>query len=115
MSRVYIKRNYFRHAVLVINITHIIVTRYIHCISHSFFYSPCSTTCFIDARMDFNLYPIVCPLGGVTCFVEHKLARNHVFFYKFRKKTNPCVYVYAYTEQTDVWCNMKACVVFILL
>ena len=23
-----------------------------------------------------------------------------------------CVYLYAYTEQNAVWCNMKACIVF---
>ena len=29
------------------------------------------------------------------------------------EKIMPCVYTYAFTEQTAVWCNMKARVVFI--
>ena len=70
MSRVDIKRIYFRHAVLVINITNIMVTRWIHCRSHSFFYTLCITTCFRDARHGFNIYSILCPLGGATCSVE---------------------------------------------
>ena len=78
-----------------------------------FFYTPCTTTCFTDARMDLNLYSIVCPLGGVT-FLWTKLARNHVFI-SLGKNQSVRLCTYAYTEQTAVWCNMKARVVFILL
>ena len=42
-----------------------------------------------------------------------KLARNHVFI--SLGKNQSVRFMYAYTEQTAVWCNMKARVVFILL
>ena len=42
-----------------------------------------------------------------------KLARNHVFISLGKKPIR--AFMYAYTEQTAVWCNMKARVVFILL
>ena len=61
---------------------------------HSFFYTPCTTTCFIDARMDLNLYSIVCPLGGVTCFVDQTCKKS--CFYKFRKNQSVrlCICIY---------------------
>ena len=63
--------------------------------------------------MDLNLYSIVCPLGGVTCFVDQTCKKS--CFYKFRKKPIRAFMYMQYSEQTAVWCNMKARVVFILL
>ena len=57
---------------------------------------------FIDARRGFNIYAILCPLDGVTCSVEQTCKK-----FMFQKKKNmSCAYLYAYTEQNDVWCNM---------
>ena len=42
----------------------------------------------------------------------NKLAKIHVFI-SFKKKNMSCAYLYAYTEQNDVWCNMNACVIFL--
>ena len=75
-----------------------------------FFYTLCIITCFIDTRHGFNIYSILCPLDGVTCSVE-QTCKKLMFF---EKKKPPCVYLYAYTEQNDVWCNLKASVVFLL-
>ena len=69
---------------------------------------------FIDARRGFNIYAILCPIDGVTCSVEQTCKNS--CFYKFQKKkknTMSCAYLYAYTEQNDVWCNMNACVIFL--
>ena len=90
MSRVDIKQIYFRHAVLVINITNM----NINTLQISFiFYTLCITTCFIDARHGFNIYSILCPLDGVTCSVE-QTCKIHVFISLEKKPYHAFIYMH---------------------